>query len=697
MKERWQQISSIFQGALQQETAARDAFVRRACGNDEDLAREVESLLSAFGNAGEAFEEPALEVAARMMVDGESALGLDRQIGAYRIIRHLGAGGMGEVYLAEDTTLCRNVALKFLPAHLSAHEEQMRRFQQEARAASALNHPNILTVHEMREHEGRHFIVMEYVEGETLRQKMKLSQLTLAEKLDLAIQVAEALNAAHTAGIIHRDIKPENIMIRPDGYVKVLDFGLAKLTLERVDTDLEATTKELVETLSGVVMGTVRYMSPEQARGLKLDQRTDVWSLGVILYEMLAGRAPFNRATNADTIVAILEHEPAPLPDEIPAILDQCARKALCKDCGERYQSAQEFAAELKQIKYALELSSASFEKLNGLAVSTSENPPVNFDRDFKTISAKTVHETGAFSIVDQFLRSRLQLALILSVCLALLVSAFVFLRPALFKPQQANETKVANPVSGPQKMYREMAEDERLAFVKTETMRLSQIMGGPHESLSVEAVKAIKQIVDVYDKRRENASQEPFHESLQTVYTRASLYAPLFSYNFNKQRVPPLIGLYIPMIESEYHDCLTSPLGAKGKFQFLEQTARAYGIKPEDRCNVDRIAPAAARFIADRIAEFGADSASMTLVIASFNRGQEGIRKDLMTLSQNSNQKINRSFWSLFANADKLDEQFRNETIHYVPKFFAAAIVGENPQAFSLTTPPLSSLSVVK
>src|SRR6266545_2200175 len=212
----------------------------------------------------------------------------------YRIVSQLGAGGMGEVYLAQDTKLDRKVALKILPADVAAHPDRMKRFVQEAKAASALNHPNIITIYEIEQIDSMNFIATEFIDGETLRERMRIAAMKLSEVLDVAIQTASALSTAHAAGIVHRDIKPDNIMVRRDGIVKVLDFGLAKLTpTDALALDTQAATKPMIQTEPGRVMGTVAYMSPEQVRGLDLDARTDIWSLGVVLYEMLAGQAPF--------------------------------------------------------------------------------------------------------------------------------------------------------------------------------------------------------------------------------------------------------------------------------------------------------------------------------------------------------------------------------------------------------------------
>src|SRR5437867_5917138 len=268
---------------------------------------------------------------------------------------------MGEVYLAEDTKLGRKVALKLLAEELTQNRDRLSRFDQEAYAASALNHPNILTIYEVGDEGGRHFIATEFIDGITLRKRLGGAPMDLSEVLDVAIQVAGALEEAHAAGIVHRDIKPENIMIRRNGHVKVLDFGLAKLTegsLSEDETDNEAVTRALVQTDAGVVMGTSQYMSPEQARGKPINARTDIWSLGVVLYEMAAGRAPFAGETKTDVIVAIARTDPAPIArfaPNLPAEFEWIVMKALRKNVDERYQTIKEFESDLKKLKQRLE------------------------------------------------------------------------------------------------------------------------------------------------------------------------------------------------------------------------------------------------------------------------------------------------------------------------------------------------------
>jgi serine/threonine protein kinase len=285
------------------------------------------------------------------------------RLGRYKIRSKLGEGGMGEVYLAEDTELERIVALKVLPEKVTSDRQRMIRFTQEARAASALNHPNILTIYEIGEAAGARFIATEFIDGVTLRESLENAQMGVLEALDVAAQTAAALTAAHAAGIVHRDIKPENIMLRPDGYVKVLDFGLAKLiepgaAATTTGRDSQAPTKEIVHTMPGVVMGTVKYMSPEQARGLPVDAGTDIWSLGVVLYEMVAGRLPFEGDTPNDVIASILKTEPTFLSRlvwETDAELERIITKSLRKRREERYQTIKDMALDLKSLKQRLE------------------------------------------------------------------------------------------------------------------------------------------------------------------------------------------------------------------------------------------------------------------------------------------------------------------------------------------------------
>src|SRR5438876_773811 len=282
------------------------------------------------------------------------------QFGRYEVRSLIGSGGMGEVYLARDIHLGRLVALKVLLEKFTASKGHLRRFEQEARATSALNHPNILTIHEIGQVDSTYFIATEFVEGRTLRQVISRTGPGLAKAVEIAIQVSSGLAAAHAAGIIHRDIKPENIMLREDGYVKILDFGLAKLIEDQLLSQpitLNQSTLPNIETLSGAIVGTIQYMSPEQLRGLPVDARSDIWSLGVVLYEMAVGRAPFRGNSNADVIVTVLEKEPSPVTDYLqdgPPLLEDIIRKTLAKDKVERYRTISELQVDLKLLSEEL-------------------------------------------------------------------------------------------------------------------------------------------------------------------------------------------------------------------------------------------------------------------------------------------------------------------------------------------------------
>jgi serine/threonine protein kinase/Tol biopolymer transport system component len=360
--QRWQRVKEVFEGALERHGAERETFLDRECGDQPDVRKEVESLLRSYEVAGSFMESPAVAQAADSLAGTEQKLAAGQRVKHYQIVNLIGEGGMGEVYLATDTTLGRRVALKVLPAFVSNDPDRLRRFTQEARAASRLTHPNVCVVHEIGEtDDGRPFIAMEYVEGVTLRQRMRSQSMKLGDVLDIAIQIADALTAAHDAGIVHRDIKPENIVIRPEGYVKILDFGLAKLT-ERHKGAIHATMSTLLfNSTPGTVIGTAAYMSPEQARGIPVDERTDIWGLGVVLYEMASGHPPFTGETATDVVVAIVERDQPPISRYVegtPPELERIVKKALRKDRNERYQIVKEMAIDLRSLRRELEVNS---------------------------------------------------------------------------------------------------------------------------------------------------------------------------------------------------------------------------------------------------------------------------------------------------------------------------------------------------
>jgi serine/threonine protein kinase/tetratricopeptide (TPR) repeat protein len=352
----WPRVKKVLEDALEREGSDRVAFVQRACAGDSALRATIDALLAGSGRV-----ETFLETPAALVLDDRRA-GDDlssRTVGTYRLLSRLGVGGMGEVYLAHDDKLDRPVAIKVLSPELAGDRDRLRRFHQEARTVSSLNHPHILVVHDFGELDGRPFMVMEFVEGETLRRRLGRGALPTREALDIATQVAGALAAAHARGLVHRDVKPENVMVRPDGYVKVLDFGVAKLLGEDPASVAGDGTSR---TQAGVLVGTPRYMSPEQARGAGVDARTDVWSLGAVIYEMLAGRPPFDLDTPADTIAAILNADVPPLEASasVSKALNGIVRKALHKDRLQRYADADGLLDDLRQLQYALASPSGS-------------------------------------------------------------------------------------------------------------------------------------------------------------------------------------------------------------------------------------------------------------------------------------------------------------------------------------------------
>ena len=356
-----QTIEGIFHAALDCEPDELSAFLDKTCAGDQLLRREIETLLAAHQQAGSFIQTPVAALATRIVKNGQADSLIGQTIGHYKISKRIGSGGMGEVYLASDISAGRKAALKLLPTHLTSDARRLKRFQQEARAVAGLNHPNILTVYEVGADSSTRYIASELIEGETLRQRLVRGSMQLSEAVEIAIQVAGALAAAHQAGIVHRDVKPENIMLRPDGYVKVLDFGIAKLAEQEVPATMaEDQALLLVETNLGSVLGTVCYMSPEQACPAVggIDKRTDIWSLGVVLYEMATGRAPFTGDTPREVMAAILATEPPPLSAYIaqaPVELQQIVNKGLRKDPGQRYQNAKEMLEALKGLRHKLE------------------------------------------------------------------------------------------------------------------------------------------------------------------------------------------------------------------------------------------------------------------------------------------------------------------------------------------------------
>ncbi|HKQ75211.1 MAG TPA: protein kinase [Blastocatellia bacterium] len=436
--ERWQKIHELFEAALDRPVEDRAAFLEGACAGDEEMRRRVEDMLAADARNDLLMDRPAYQAIGAFepsnspLDDSESFSG--EMIGVYRLIKELGRGGMGTVYLAFDTRLGRRLALKLLPSHLVNNPERVRRFQRESRAASQLNHPNIITIYDFGQEDERYYIVSEFVEGQTLRNFIGSQDLSLNQILNLVAQVASALEAAHADGIIHRDIKPENIMVRPDGYAKVLDFGLAKLTEpesggDEAKTDVSGMSSDF-ETRTGMVLGTINYMSPEQARGQKVDGRSDLFSLGVVLYELIAGHRPFGGKTWHHTIVAITDAEPPPISRAVlgaPAALQEIINRLLSKNRERRYQTARALLADLETMQGEL----ASDTRIQRIKIERAQDLSTNDEQisQMATQSAMITNESARHKVVGAVLAlSRLKRRQLIAAVGLLVLAAAAYL-----------------------------------------------------------------------------------------------------------------------------------------------------------------------------------------------------------------------------------------------------------------------------
>jgi eukaryotic-like serine/threonine-protein kinase len=550
--ERWKQVDQLMQDALDRGPAERAAFIAEACGGDDELRREVESLIGFHERAENFIETPPADVAADWLAVKELRTG--QTIGHYQLIRQIGRGGMGEVHLALDARLERQVALKLLPPHFTQDAERVRRFRQEARAISTLNHPNIITIHEIgeaaTESGGVHFIATEFIEGRTLREMIRDGGMKPTEALEVAIQAAGALSAAHAAGITHRDIKPENIMLRPDGYVKVLDFGLAKLGVGGGESGIgnrESGIRGQVasprsplpaphsqfSTDPGVVPGTVSYMSPEQALGLEIDARSDIFSLGVVLYELITARRPFVGEMVADVIAALIRQEPPPLARSDGGLTDELQRlvsRMLAKDRSERYQTADELRNALKSLKKELAtVEDFSTREFSGLSLLARRFIRGGANKDYKTAAFRvgSGRLTSSISlIINRSLRSPMRATLALA-ALAALIAGGILGRHLLFD----RVTRVDSIAVLPFKPLLADSRDEALELGLADTLitRLSSL-----KNVTVRPLSAVRRYTaldqDPVAAGRELKAQAVLEGSIQKVGARIRVTARLIS-----------------------------------------------------------------------------------------------------------------------------------------------------------------------
>ncbi|HEX6188418.1 MAG TPA: protein kinase [Pyrinomonadaceae bacterium] len=456
---RWKEIDGLLQECLDLDHEASAQLLQKVGERDAELKAKVEALLAIDAKGWDFIESAAFESAAPFMADDQPRLTPGDRIGHYEIVELIGRGGMGEVYVAKDQNLNRMVALKFLTAEYTEDKDRLVRFEREAQAASALNHPHILTIYQLGNVDGQQFIATELIEGETLRQRLVRAPITLVEALDVAIQVAGALAAAHRAGIIHRDIKPENIMLRPDGYIKVLDFGVAKLAAYS-DQHAASRFAERSDLSSGLLMGTLRYMSPEQASGRQVDPRSDIFSLGVVLYEMIAGHPPFQGETPTDVMDSVLHQEPqslAGLPLNIPERLVRTVEKALGKNRETRYGDANAFMTDLKAAKHELELE-AKFRILSPPTLPAAPDKSVHTQQTSSLLSRSI-----AYPIT---LIRRHKTAVVLALVAVAIGAAALIYRPRKLRPVSLGSWSEKAPMPKPRAGAAVAALDGRLYVV---------------------------------------------------------------------------------------------------------------------------------------------------------------------------------------------------------------------------------------
>jgi serine/threonine protein kinase len=576
------------------------------------------------------------------------------RLGPYQIVAPIGAGGMGKVYRAHDARLGRDVAIKILAG---SHEQgQLRRFELEARAAGSLNHPNIVAVHDVGVYEDEPYIVSELLEGRTVRELLKAHRPTLEEATDFALQLARGLVAAHDKGVIHRDLKPENLFVTADGRLKILDFGIAKL-LPSAD---KSSTVALKGTDTGAILGTVGYMSPEQVQGRSADHRSDIFALGVILFELLTGTRPFEGASAIDIGYAIVHGQPRELPGEVPLAIARIVRRCLRKNPADRYQSAQALARELEHASAAdarlparrarpwiaaMLLGGATLAVLlwrHDQQITALVRQKTHADQQIKTVQLDMQRENDPMRLatLEQQLR--------------LLVGEA---QAAIGEMKSRNEDKAREWEAGG---------DETERAIRPVLKKFGA------ESYAIPPI--FKQRVQEHIEGI--VSDRP---SLLAGWRRRNQYWPVIRRELSANNLPEEIG-YLAWTESRFDPRATSPIGAAGMWQLMPANAVRFGLRVDgevdERLDVEKATQAAARFVANLLAEFGSES--FMLALAGYNYGETKLRRELHELRAYS--KEDRDFWRLY----RL-KRLSAETREYVPNVIAAVIVFSDPERYRL------------
>jgi serine/threonine protein kinase len=632
------------------------------------------------------------------------------KIGPYDLIKRLGRGGFGEVWLAEKRTSLSTTrfALK-LPSDDDVRPDVIRA---EADVwCSVSGHPNVLPIIEADIHDGQIVIASEFVDGGSLADHLRKNSgaaASIEEAIYLFRGILRGLSFLHARHVVHRDLKPENILLQ-EGVPRLTDFGIA-----RILRDGPASTKQ--------ISGTISYMPPEAFEGLHSFQ-TDIWSAGVILYQMLTGKLPFQSDDHLTQMLAITSKDPSPLPDTVPGGLRAFIYKALSKDRARRFQSVNEMTEQFESAITGDGYTNAKTEILHREAMTDSHperstaSPHENVEQATTEVLPPRITDgkpdkNGSSAGVPVQTGGQRSSGSRLFWVVAIMILAAGSLIAALIwngSNGRSNEQVAASPAkSGPASRYREMSASERRAFVAAEAQKvLSTIGNGPEAPISEAGIDAIQSEVEYFVKRsllerKDSCGNKTWTQSdLTTVLRRGAKIAPDLAAGFSERGLSPVVGIYMAMTESEFCPCLQMSTGPMGIYSFTAETARNYGLRassnsspndPDDRCNPEPAARAAAAYLKKLVAEdFGEGANKISLAIAAFNSGEGGLRANIATLRR-SNADATISYWALLDQSGELSEQFKVENSRYLPRFIAAAIVGENPSVFGMDLPPLSS-----